>query len=332
MPKKKQSQPRLIDATLREGFQSPSTVFTVEDVKRIATKIAEGGVDTLEVGHPYISTEVRKFTRSVVDLNLGIPVLAHARASRPDIDAVGNSGADWVGIFLGVNEISQTARLGGRSFEQLTDIIDDSVSHAKSLGLQIRFTIEDCSRTDWDRMTKAFDRAVASGADRLCLADTVGVMEPLAVSEHVARIKETYPDQDVEVHFHDDRGLAMANALAAVDAGADWISVCINGLGERCGITDHTVLAMNLHHRGTRKLSEKQALALVSATADVAVCSGQVIAQSRPVVGEYAFTHTSRLHVLAVEKDQRSYEWIDPSMVGRSHQTMPIKSRTDGQG
>ena len=284
----------------------------------------------LEVGHPYISTEVRKFTRSVVELGLGLPVLAHARASQPDIEAVGNSGADWVGIFLGVNEISQTARLGGRSFEELTDIIENSVSYAKSLGLKIRFTIEDCSRTDWDRMTKAFDRAVAAGADRLCLADSVGIMEPQTVSETVSRIKENYPDQELEVHFHDDRGLAMANALAAIDSGADWISVCINGLGERCGITNHTVLAMNLHHRGTRKLSEKQALSLVSATADVAKCSGQEISKSQPVVGEYAFTHTSRLHVLAVEKDQRSYEWIDPALIGRSHQTMPVKSRTDG--
>ena len=332
MSPKAQPPCRLIDATLREGFQSPSTVFTADDVKRIAKKIAEGGVDMLEVGHPYISTEIRMFTRSVVELGLNIPVLAHARASRPDIEAVGKSGADWVGIFLGVNEISQTARLGGRSFEELTDIIDDSVSYAKSLGLNVRFTIEDCSRTDWDRTTKAFDRAVAAKADRLCLADSVGIMEPQDVTDTVSRIKRTYPDMDLEVHFHDDRGLATANALAAVDAGADWVSVCINGLGERCGITDHAALAMNLHHRGLRKLTKKQALALVAVSADVAGCSGQEVSKSRPVVGEYAFTHTSRLHVLAVEKDKRSYEWIDPALIGRSHETMPIKSRTDGGG
>ena len=327
-----QSPCRLIDATLREGFQSPGTVFTAEDVTRIAKQIAAGGADMLEVGHPYISTEFRKFTNSVVKLGLNVPVLAHARASRPDIDAVGKSGADWIGIFLGVNEISQTARLGGRSFEELTDIIEDSVAHAKSLGLKVRFTIEDCSRTNWDRMTAAFDRAVAKGADRLCLADSVGVMEPQTVTETVSRIKETYPDLDLEVHFHDDRGLAVANALTATDAGADWISVCINGLGERCGITDHTMLAMNLHHRKARTLSKEQVGALVAVSADVAKCSGQEIPKSRPVVGEYAFTHTSRLHVLAVEKDKRSYEWIDPDLAGRSHKTMPIKSRTDGRG
>ena len=329
MPSDTESRCRLIDATLREGFQSPGTIFTGKDVKRIAAQIAEGGAETLEVGHPYISTEVRKFTKSVVDLNLGLPVLAHARASRPDIKAVGESGADWVGIFLGVNEISQTARLGGRSFEELTDIIEDSVSYAKSLGLNIRFTIEDSSRTSWDRMQKAYARAAASGADRLCVADSVGTMEPQDVTDVVGRIKGEFPDVQMEVHFHDDRGLAMANALAAVDAGVEWISVCVNGLGERCGITDHTILAMNLHHRGARNLSEKQAKALMAVSDDVAQCSGQEVSKRRPVVGEYAFTHTSRLHVLAVEKDSRSYEWIDPALVGRSHKTMPIQSRTD---
>ena len=320
---------RLVDGTLREGFQAPGTVFTSQDVIRIARQIAEGGAEMIEVGHPYISPEAMHHTRSVVDMDLGVPVLAHARASRPDISAVSDSRADWVGIFLGVNEISQSARLSGASFEDLLDRIDDTVAFAKSRGLLVRFTIEDSSRTSWDRMTRAYGRAVEAGADRLCFADSVGIMEPTDVSESIARLKRTFPDVALEVHFHDDRGLAMANALAAVDAGVDWISVSINGLGERCGITDHTVLATNLLYRGERRLPKAQALALAAVSTDVAQCSEQFISKARPVLGEYAFTHTARLHVLAVEKDSRSYEWIDPALVGRHHATMPIKKRTE---
>ncbi|MCA1371535.1 hypothetical protein I6F15_30085 [Bradyrhizobium sp. BRP14] len=319
---------RLIDATLREGFQAAGTIFTAGDVTRIAKQVVQCGAEMIEVGHPYISDEAMHHTRSVVDMQLNVPVLAHARASRPDILAVAESHAEWVGIFIGVNEISRNARLGGRSFEELIDLIEDSVSYAKSLGLLVRFTIEDSSRTDWHRMIEVYSRAVAAGADRLCFADSVGIMEPQSVTDVITRFRRQYPDAELEVHFHNDRGLAIANTLAAIDAGVDWVSVSINGLGERCGITDHTLIATNLAFRGTRTLSQTEALALAAVSSDVARCSGQEISKSYPVLGKYAFTHTARLHVLAVEKDTHSYEWIDPALIGRCHIVMPIRQRT----
>ena len=328
MPPKRQPACKLIDATLREGFQTPAgSVFNADDVKRIAAGIAAGGAEMIEVGHPSISNDAMRNTRSVVSLGLGVPVMAHARSTRPDILAVKESKADWVGIFIGVNEISRTARLVGRDFEELMGIIVDSVSYAKTLGLSVRFTVEDGSRTEWDEMKQAFEKAAGAGADRLCLADSVGVMEPGSAAEAVSRIKKGFHGVELEVHLHDDRGLATANALASVDAGADWVSVCVNGIGERCGITDHTVLAMNLSFRGQRKLGKGQAKALADVSVDVAQCSGQGIPKSRPVLGEYAFTHSARLHVLAVERDNRSYEWIDPGLVGREHETLPVGER-----
>jgi 2-isopropylmalate synthase len=317
--------PNLIDATLREGFQAPNTVFSQHDVVQIAEQIARGGADMIEVGHPYVSHDAMHHTRSVVDMKLGIPVLAHARACRPDIHAVHQSGAPWVGVFLGVNEISEQARLGGRSFESLLDIIRDTVGYAKSLGLSLRFTIEDGSRTDWQRMSQAYAAAIDSGADRICFADSVGLMEPKAVMDVIAGLQRNHPLIEIETHFHNDRGLAMANALAAVDAGATWVSVSVNGLGERCGITDHAVLAANLLFLEMRDLSDRQVQALSDASDTVARCSHQAISKSYPVMGEYAFTHTARLHVLAVEKDKRSYEWIDPVRLGRRHTTEPVQ-------
>ncbi len=321
--KKKQSC-RLIDATLREGFQAPCASFSHGDVLTIAKQIVQSGTDMIEVGHPYISDDSKRNTRSVVEMHLGIPVLGHARASEGDIYAVSESGADWVGIFVGVNEISEHARIRNHSFNQLLEMIRTSIVYAKSLGLSVRFTVEDSSRTPWPRITQAFKTAYAAGADRICFADSVGVVEPNAVENIISRVKQAHPMVELEVHFHNDRGLAIANSLAAIDAGVDWVSVSINGLGERCGITDHAVLAANLLFREARSLSSTQALTLAKASALVSQCSKQEISKSHPVLGEYAFTHTARLHVLAVEKDTRSYEWIDPMRLGRAHVAMPI--------
>ncbi|WP_430246552.1 LeuA family protein (plasmid) [Neorhizobium sp. DAR64861/K0K2] len=315
---------RLIDATLREGFQAPNVAFNFADVKEIAEQVVQCGANMLEVGHPYVSKDAMHHTRAVVEMQLGVPVLAHARAARPDIHAVHQSGADWVGIFVGVNEISEKARLGGRNFAAILQIIEDSVSYAKSLGLSVRFTIEDSSRTDKSRMSKAFKLAIEAGADRICYADSVGLIEPPAVKRVVSGLRKAHPSTEIEVHFHNDRGLATANALAAVDAGASWVSVSINGLGERCGITDHAVLAANLAFRGMRELSVSAAKSFSNLSYYVSKCAGQPISKAHPVTGEYAFTHTARLHVLAVEKDLHSYEWIDPQRLGRKHITMPI--------
>lgn len=316
---------RLIDATLREGFQAPNASFSFDDVIKIARQVAQSGADMIEVGHPYVSADAMQHTRSVVDMNLSIPVLAHARASHKDIHSVFQSGANWVGIFIGVNAISERSRLSGRSFPELLGIIRDAVGYAKSLGLRVRFTVEDSSRTDWNRMAEAFTVACDVGADRICFADSVGIMEPHSVAQIVTRILQNYPTVELEVHLHDDRGLAIANALAAIDAGAHWISVSVNGLGERCGITDHAILAANLAFRDMRPLSESEARMLAMVSTSVVECSQQEIAKSHPVLGEYAFTHTARLHVLAVEKDKRSYEWIDPARLGRCHGVIPIR-------
>ena len=316
---------KLIDATLREGFQAPETVFSRRDVVEIAEQIVRGGADMIEVGHPYVSHDAMEHTRSVVEMHLGVPVLAHARACRPDIHAVYQSGAQWVGVFIGVNEISEHARLGGRNFEEMLDLIRDTVGYAKSLCLSVRFTIEDSSRTAPERMNRAYAAAILAGADRVCFADSVGLMDPKAVADTVAAVRNNHPSVEIETHFHNDRGLAMGNALASVDAGASWVSVSINGLGERCGITDHAVIAANLLYLDHRDLSERQVQALSIASEMVARCSRQAVSKSHPVMGEYAFTHTARLHVLAVEKDKRSYEWIDPGRLGRSHSTASIR-------
>jgi len=305
---------RVIDATLREGCQAPGVRFDATQSVEIALALAELGVDMIECGHPAVSAEEAHRVRSVVNLGLGRPVLTHARAHRGDILAAAEAGATWVGIFLGVNEVTRRTRVPNRSVDQLLGYVDDSVSYARKCGLRVRYTVEDASRTEYSEMLRAFRAALNAGADRLCFADTVGVLEPKEVATRIASLRGDLPSVDLEVHLHDDRGLALANALAAVDAGANWVSTSVNGLGERAGITDLCLLLANVHYRGQRELVSGSALRSVSAR--VAEYSGTLVDDRRPVIGRHAFTHTARLHVKAVLRDEEAYNWVPPEVFG----------------
>ncbi|MER5968942.1 hypothetical protein ABT112_04195 [Streptomyces sp. NPDC002055] len=306
----------IIDSTLREGMQSAHGRFTLQQSAEVASLLARCGVDTIECGHPARDEDELRRVAAVVEAAGAVPVLAHARADADDIEAVAKTGAAWVGIFLGVNETSRRSRLPGRTLEDLYGRIQESVSHARSLGLRVRFTVEDSSRTDTGELVEAYLIALEAGAERICFADTLGVMEPQEVRTRIQELRRRCPGSDIEVHLHDDRGLSLANALAAVDGGATWISTSVNGLGERAGITDYAALAVNLHHRGNRDMADGDLLNELSRR--VGAYSRSMPDHRRPVVGRDVFHHVAKLHVRAVERDPSSYEWVDPTTVGRT--------------
>lgn len=306
---------RIVDATLREGAQAPGVAFGVDETCAIASALDRLGVDAIECGHPAKSEQELARVRAVVAMGLPAPVLTHARAHRRDIDAARESGAAWVGLFLGVNEVSRRSRIPGRTLEELLGVIRDSVGYASAIGLAVRFTVEDASRTALADLTAAYGTAVAAGAGRLCFADTVGILDPPATAAAVSAVRAAFAGLPLEVHLHDDRGLALANALAARDAGAQWISCSVNGVGERCGIVDTLVLLANLHVRGEREIVRPEALH--DASGLVARATGAAVPPAHPVTGADAFTHKARLHVLAMERDIASYSWTDPAALGR---------------
>lgn len=311
----------IIDATLREGVQAPDVRFGVDGTVEIARGLVAAGVDMIEVGHPCASELERARTVAVTRAGLGRPVLAHARAVVRDVDAVADAGADWVGVFLGVNETTRRARVPMAEVEELLARIDAAVRRAKRRGLSVRYTVEDASRTGDAELVAAFRRALDAGADRLCFADSVGALEPAAVGRKVAAVRAAFPATPIEVHLHNDRGLALANALAAVDAGADWVSTSVLGIGERCGITDTCTLIANLAHRGQRELPPAGTLPAIATT--VARLAGIPFPLRNPVVGLHAFTHTARLHVLAMARDPGAYAWMSPDSLGRENVLAP---------
>ena len=242
------------------------------------------------------------------------PVLCHARARRGDIDAAAETGAQWVGIFLGCNDITRRVRVIGASADELLSMIDTGVRYAVERGLRVRFTVEDASRTERVMLERAYRTAVAAGADRICFADSVGVLEPAEATAAAQWLSAAFPGIDSEFHLHDDRGLATANALGAIDGGAGWISCSVNGIGERSGVVDTFLLMTNLHHRGDRQLAGVTAARRLSAL--VSAASGTPVDPLRPVIGRNAFTHTSALHQRAARRDPLAYSWIDPAVLG----------------
>lgn len=307
---------RIIDATLREGRQAPGVRLDARASAEIAALLADFGVDAVECGHPAVSEAERDCIRAVREVLDGPDLLCHARATIEDVRAAADAGADWVGVFLGVSPLSLATR-HRLSLDEALARIGEATREAVRLGLRVRFTVEDTSRTDAPLAEAAYRAALDAGADRICFADTVGILSPQETQARIAELADIFPGAPIEAHLHDDRGLAVANALAALDGGASWISTSVNGLGERCGVVDLAAIASNLDFTNQRTLERPNLLHALSER--VAAHARAPVDARRPVVGRHAFTHGARLHQLAVQRDPRAYEWIDPARVGRAH-------------
>jgi 2-isopropylmalate synthase len=305
----------IIDATLREGNQSPGVRFSAAQAVDIASMLHALGVDMIECGHAIVGPHERERIRALSRLGLSVPLLSHARARTEDIVAAKESGSDWVGIFCGINRISRLSRLRGKSQGSVLDMIRRSISFARSQGLKVRYTLEDGTRTPLELVIDVLGAAVAEGADRICYADTLGAMAPASFAQAIAAIRQSLPDTALEIHVHDDRGFAMANAWAGIEAGANWVSTSVNGLGERCGITDLAALLANLDVSGYRPLREPALLQDLSRY--VAAVTRSPVDERRPIVGKNAFTHTARLHTQAVLRTPLAYAVFDAERVGR---------------
>lgn len=305
----------VIDATLREGNQAPGVLFSVDQACHIARLLETVGVDMIECGHAHVGDGERRRIRALADLDLHIPLLSHARARAEDIVAAKESGAQWIGIFCGINRVSRLTRLGDRPAQSVVEMVRRSVAQAKSLGLGVRYTLEDGSRTPDELVIRVLRAALDEGADRVCYADTLGAMSPTAFGGTIRAICDALPAVDLEVHIHDDRGFAMANAWCAVENGASWVSTSVNGIGERCGITDLAVLLANLDLAGAKPLRNAPAMQQLSAF--VAAASRSHPDQRRPIVGRNAFTHTARLHTEAMLRSADAYAVFDARHFGR---------------
>ena len=304
------------DTTLRDGEQSAGVAFTSEEKLAIATKLVETGVKELEIGIPAMGDEEREVMRAITYLKLPATLIAWCRLSDFDLYAACDTGVDLVDLSVPVSDQQLKKKLG-KDRNWVLKEVKRLVPIAIDQGFSVCIGCEDASRADSEFLLQVIDTAESAGAARIRYADTLGILEPFSTYEKIKYLLERSSLQ-LEMHAHDDYGLATANTLAAVCAGATHINTTVNGLGERAGNAsfEECVLALkNLYQVETGV----NTLNIPELSRSVETASGRAIGWQKSVVGAGVFTHEAGIHVDGLIKDKNNYEGLDPEELGRSH-------------
>ncbi|WP_309493052.1 homocitrate synthase family protein [Candidatus Hecatella orcuttiae] len=307
-------QIQICDTTLRDGHQTPGVVFTVEEKVEIAKLLDEIGIHQIEAGVPVSSPREEEALRRIVKEVKHASVMGWCRAVPRDVDSVVRCGADAVTVSMATSDLHLKHKLK-ISRQEAIERMKQSVLKAKSAGLYVSVTAEDGTRTSYEALLQFTQAAKEAGADRLRLADTVGAMHPTAVSSLVRRLLKD-GGLPIEIHAHNDLGLAVANSFAAVEGGASWISTTVNGLGERAGnaALEPVVVGLKFLYRKDLGLNLKRLPELSSL---VEKASGIPVGHFAPIVGANMFNHSSGIHVHGLISHPRTYQLVVPEDVGR---------------
>ncbi|MDD1736330.1 MAG: 2-isopropylmalate synthase, partial [Methanothrix sp.] len=304
---------RFLDTTLRDGEQTPGVSLGMDEKLAIAQALDSLGVDVIEAGSAMTSEGERLSIKAVADFGLRAEICSYVRVLTADIDTALSCDVDSVHLVVPVSDLHIECKLKSDRKSVINRAVEVT-EYAKDHGLVVELSGEDASRADQDYLVSLYMAGIEAGADRLAFCDTVGVLVPEVTGQMFSRL--TQLGVPISIHCHNDFGMATANTVAALRAGAAQAHVTVNGIGERAGNASLEEVVMTLEslykvNTGIKCQDIYQLSRLVSRM------TGLPMGPNKAIVGENAFTHEAGIHVHGLLADTRTYEPMHPETVGR---------------
>ncbi len=304
----------IIESTLREGEQFVGANFTTEQKVRIAETLDRFGVEYLELTSPAASPQSLEDLRTITGLGLKAKILTHVRCTLDDAKLAAQTGVDGIDVVIGTSSVLRKFSLG-KSIDEIMVLATDVVKYIRDQGLEVRFSTEDSFRSEMDDILAIYEQVDKLGVNRVGIADTVGVANPLQVYKLVSTLRSRV-SCDIEFHGHNDSGCAIANAFCALEAGATHIDTSVLGIGERNGIPSLGGMVARMYVTDRASVSKYNLPVIGELDHMVAEMVGVDIPFNNYITGITAFTHKAGIHAKAVLNNPETYEILSPKDFG----------------